>query len=82
MVTETREVVPVVLRYESNVLDQQQLARIGALQAARSALVNKGPLSSGSADPHQLVSVARYIETGLDPWSSRYGPVQPERSDD
>lgn len=67
---EMREVVvPVQFRFESNVLDQQQLARIAALSAARSALVNKGVLSQGAADPIDLVQVARYIETGDDPYS-------------
>lgn len=61
-------VVPIRFRYESNVLDQQQLARIGALCAARSALVNKGAFSQGAADPIDLVQVARYIETGIDPY--------------
>lgn len=62
-------IVPVSLRFESNVLDQQQMARVAALSAARSSLISKGFASQGAADPIDLVSVARYIETGEDPWA-------------
>lgn len=66
---ETREiVVPVSLRFESNVLDQQQLARVAALSAARTALVTKGFAGQGAADPIDLVQLATYIETGENPY--------------
>lgn len=62
-------VVPISLRFESNVLDQQQLQRIAALSAARGALVSKGFGSQGAPNSIDLVMVAIYIETGVDPYA-------------
>lgn len=63
--------VLVDLQVISNVLTSDQLARVAALTASRSALVARGGVFSGtgSADAMDLVNVARYIETGQDPWA-------------
>jgi hypothetical protein len=59
-------VVPVSLRYESNVLDQQQLTRVGALQAAAQVAnalqvtPEHDPVSSG----YDLMALANFIVTG------------------
>ena len=70
MATAGEVTVPVRVDFTSNVLSGEQLARVAALKAARVSLVSSGPLSSGAADPIDLVNLARYIETGEDPWAS------------
>lgn len=51
-------------------LSQQQRARVEALQAARTVLVSRSPMTSGKADATELISLASYIETGRDPYAS------------
>lgn len=77
---EMKEVtVPVRVDFTSNVLSGEQLARVAALKAARVSLVSSGPLSSGAADPFDLVNVARYIETGEDPYAvAPAAPAEPK----
>lgn len=50
-------------------LSEQQRARVEALTAARSVLVQRSPMTSGKADATELVSLATYIETGRDPYA-------------
>jgi len=50
------------------VLSERQQARVECLKAARECLVARGPLTASAVDSVELVSVARYIETGQDPW--------------
>lgn len=52
-------------------LTDEQNARVAALRAARACLVSRAAFSQGAADPVDLVSVARYIETGSDPWAAK-----------
>lgn len=49
-------------------LTEQQIARIAALEAARTVLVTRGLTSSGQPDPIDLHHIAEYILTGIDPW--------------
>ena len=62
-------------------LSEKQLARVEAIKAARDALQAVTPISRGSVDPMDLVSVARYIETGDDPWAHVVGTVEPNDPD-
>lgn len=50
-------------------LTSQQRARVEALKAARSVLTTTGFASSTGPDAIDLVSLARYIVTGDDPWA-------------
>ena len=51
------------------VLSERQRARVECLRAARECLVARAPFpTSGAPDVLDLVNVARYIETGEDPW--------------
>lgn len=51
-------------------LDAAQGVRVKALKAAREVLVSRSFASSSAADPIDLVSLARYIENGNDPYDS------------
>lgn len=50
-------------------LSAEQRARADALRAARTVLAAKAMLSSSAVDPVDLISVARYVMTGEDPWA-------------
>jgi hypothetical protein len=52
-------------------LSDEQLARVEALIAARRALTAQSMTGSSAVDALDLVSVARYIESGVDPWQVR-----------
>lgn len=54
---------------QTTVLSERQEVRVAALRAARSVLVSQSPFTSGSADPMDLINLARYIETGQDPYA-------------
>lgn len=49
-------------------LTVRQRARVECLRAARDCLVARGPFPTGAPDVLDLVNLARYIETGEDPW--------------
>lgn len=51
-------------------LSGAQRARVEALTAARGVLVQRSIAGSGKADATELVSLATYIETGRDPYTS------------
>lgn len=53
---------------ESTNLSGAQRTRVDALLAARRVLVAQSVISSGEADAVDLTCVARYIETGEDPY--------------
>jgi hypothetical protein len=68
---------------DSNVLSERQLARVACLRAAREVLVSKALMSSGAADPIDLVNLARFIETGQDPYDvPRYQDALTRAEDD
>jgi hypothetical protein len=49
-------------------LDNTQLARVDALQAARSVLAVPGLAGAGTVDAIDAVNVASWIIDGKDPW--------------
>lgn len=51
-------------------LSAAQAARIEGLQAARAVLVAHTLVGTAKAEAWELVAVARYIETGRDPFDS------------
>lgn len=61
---------PVEVTTPQQVLSERQLCRVECLKAARFVLVAKNPLSQGAADPIDLVQIARFIETGEDPYAT------------
>lgn len=56
--------VPTATTPRDDVLNDGQRARAEALRIAREVLVNRGLGSSGHASPAELITIARYIETG------------------
>lgn len=52
-------------------LTEDQDRRVTAVKVARQALQGVGMTSRSAVDPIDLVQVARYIETGVDPWGPR-----------
>jgi hypothetical protein len=53
---------------ESTVLSHDQQVRVEALDVARRVIVNRGFGSTGKVDPWDLIAVARYVDTGIDPY--------------
>jgi hypothetical protein len=49
-------------------LSDRQMARVEALKAARVVLASRNLAGSGAVDALDLVNVAMWIETGVDPW--------------
>lgn len=49
-------------------LSERQMARVEALRSAREVLAARNVIGSGPVDALDLVNVAMWIETGVDPW--------------
>lgn len=49
-------------------LSNDQVARVEALKAAREVLAARNVMGVSAVDALDLVNVALYIETGVDPW--------------
>lgn len=66
---------------DDEVLTDEQRRRIQCLRAAREVLVSRGFGPAGKADPIELIDVARYIESGEDPYAvppkDRMHPASP-----
>lgn len=55
-------------RYQLEQLSPDQRARCVALHEARAVIVERAMLSSGSANPVDLITVAQWILDGKNPW--------------
>ncbi len=55
-------------RYQLEQLSPEQRARCVALHEARAVIVERAMMSSGSANPVDLITVAQWILDGKNPW--------------